>query len=148
MKTKSISVTPTISAGAYTANDNVGGLMKFKDPAIVKGETVIIHGASLGDAAKQSVNTDLVIFREKPASTFTDNAEQVISDADLPLILHVLNFTSYDAFSANSSAQINDIKITVPVTSDGIYAALVTRGTPTYVATSDLDIVLTVEYED
>jgi hypothetical protein len=147
MALKRITVTPTITAGAYTAGDNVGGLLKFKDVAFLNDLEVVITGVTLSDAASQSAATDLIIFSAKPgSSTFTDNAAQAIADAELPEILHVFNLTSYDSFSDNSSAQINDIRVVVPFTEDGIYAALVTRGTPTYAATTDIDVTLTLEY--
>jgi hypothetical protein len=143
---KHITVTPTITAGAYTANDNVGGLMKFKDPAL-RGQCTIV-GIALGDAAKQDASTDLVIFSANPSnSTFTDNGAQAIADADLPLIIHVENLTSYDDFSNNSVATVSSITTKVDFT-EGIYAALVTRGTPTYAAITDLDITISVVYDD
>ena len=143
---KHLTVTPTITAGAYSANDNVGGLLKFKDPDIDGQGTIV--GIAVGDAAKQDAATDIVFFSSDPsASTFTNNAAQAIADADLPKIVHVENITAYDDFSDNSVATVSSISTKVDFT-EGIYAALVTRGTPTYVATSDLDITITVEFEE
>jgi hypothetical protein len=147
-KTITITVTPTITAGAYSANDNVGGLLKFKSADLTKELSAVIKGICIGDAAAQEASTDLVFFSSNPsASTFTNNGAQAIADADLPKIIHVENVTAYDSFSDNSVATVASIDTFIPHT-DAIYVALVTRGTPTYVATSDLDITLVLEVTD
>ncbi len=54
--------TPTITAGAYSAGDNVGGLLEFTNAALVAGEGGVIKQVEIIDDAGQEVELELWLF--------------------------------------------------------------------------------------
>lgn len=142
-----LSSTPTISTGIYASGDLLGTLMKFKNADLSKDQRCMIQSLVLVDQDKESVSTDVIFFSSNPSgTTFTDNAALDIADADMSKIVHVESLTSYNAFNDNSVAVSQ--AMTIPITyTDGIYVCLVTRGTPTYTAVTDIVLSLTIIQE-
>jgi hypothetical protein len=137
----SISTTVTTTAGAYSDGDNIGGLLKFKAADIYMDRVGYIQSAVLTDRASQEIDTDLIIFRDNPEnSTFTDNAAFDVHDNDLDKILGIITFDTYKTFNDNSIASEGQLSIPFNIVESQIFAALVTRGTPTYASTSDITI--------
>jgi len=139
-------VTPTITAGAYSSGDNVGGKMTFQIPPSVNGGRAQIRSVTLTDKAKQQVDTDIVIFDSDPTSTtFTDNVEMDIDDSDLDKIILNEDLRTHNPYKDNGISQNLSLQTAVePNTS--YFATIVTRGTPTYASTSDLSVVIIIEY--
>lgn len=150
-KVLTLTATPTVTAGAYSDGDNVGGLMKLKatnPESLPVGKFATIKAIIVADKGKQDISIDVILYSSNPSgTTFTDNAAQVIADADLGKIIHVENLTTYDDFSANSVAGAVSLDTVIEFT-DGIYASLVTRGAPTYASTSDIIVTVIMEYEE
>jgi hypothetical protein len=140
----SLTETPTISTGAYASGDLLGTLMKFKSSELSQNQRCVIQSLIVFDKDKENIDVDVVIFESNPSSTtFTDNAALAIADADLDKIAHVESLTSYVDFSDNSVAESQSM--TIPVTfTDSIYVCLVTRGAPTYTATTDISLKLSI----
>ena len=141
--------TPTITAGAYSAGDAVGGLLTFD---IIQNHNIggIIKSVVITDKAKQSVEFDLVLFNQ----TFTptaDNAAFDVSDADLLNCVGVANIptTAYMDFVDNSVAIVGNLFVSAKSADDNgkLYGQLITRGTPTYASTSDLQIRVIMEVD-
>lgn len=130
---------PVITAGAYTSGDNIGGLIKFKGADLFSDGVGFLQSVMLADLAKQNTEIDLILFREKPASTtFTDDAELDIDDADLEKIIGIVTFDDWHSFKDNSIAAEGSLSIPWNLASSQIYAALVAREAPTFASTSDL----------
>lgn len=146
---KTISQTPTITAGAYSANDAVGGKLTFAGAAIAGAQTGAIRAVVLQDKAKQAIAADLVLFNADFTPT-ADNAAFAPSTTDLAKIIGVIPLPSanYSSFNANGVQTVQcDLPFELAEGSTAIYGQLVTRGTPTYAATSDLTIALVVEQD-
>ncbi len=144
----SVSATPTITAGAYSAEDALGNEMildvGIKDDG--KTDAFVIQSISVVDKAKQSIAFDLLFFDDSvtPAS---DNAAADFTDAQL-----VANFLGHVSIAAGDYAALNDNSVATKRNvglqlkqesggGDGkIYCYAVTRGAPTYASTSDLTI--------
>lgn len=145
LDTRVISVTPTITAGAYSANDAVGGLLTFADAFGVNAGNdprgAILDSVVITDLGKQDVQLDLVLFSKTFTAT-ADNAALDVADADLPNCLGVIKLTDYADFNDSSVVTKAGIGLVIKNTgSDGsLYGQLVTRGTPTYASTSDLTV--------
>ena len=139
------SVTPTISTSAYASGDLIGTKMEFKLGRWA-GKNVpqsgLIQSVVLADLDNEGVTVDVVFFGSDPSSTtFTDNAALDIAAADLDKVVGVVRLSSYVAFADNSVAEESNLGIPFSVGDDGIvYAAIVSRATPTYTATSDLTL--------
>lgn len=146
-KTGVISVTPTITAGIYSAGDALGGLLTFSSSLYFRHETGVILTATLIDKAKQDSATDLVLFNQTFSAT-SDNDAFDPSDADLLNCLGVINIgaSDYADFNDSSIATVRNIGLIVGTegqtlsTDQTLYGQLVTRGTPTYTTTSDVVI--------
>lgn len=138
-------ITVTCSTAAYTAKDNIGGLMNL---ALPKGHQAgIVQTLTLSDAAAQSKEIDVVFFNANPsATTFTDNAALDIDDTDLKRICGIATVTAsdYKAFNDNVAASINpSIAFRLNNTSV-LYFAMVDRGAYDAAATTDLGLTLQV----
>lgn len=143
------SVTPVVSTSpAYTAKDNIGGLMTFAAVCSTSAN-VQINSVTITDKSDQPVAYDLQLFSANPSSTtFTDNAVTAINAADAAKQLPVISLNTTDHFSYSttglSTLSSLDSGGFVTTTGGALYGALVARGTvlPTYVGTSDLVVRL------
>lgn len=148
--TKIVAVTPVVTAGAYSANDAVGGLLTFEDVygAVSDGDGqrgALLESVVVSDLGKQSIALDLVLFSETFTAT-ADNDAFDVSDTDILNCLGVVHLTDYAAFNDSSLATAKGLGIVIKNTSgDGkLYGQLVTRGTPTYASVSDLTVKIGV----
>lgn len=145
-----VSASPTVSTSpAYTANDAVGGLMTFSvSNYMLQQNSFEIRGGRITDTSKQAANINLVLFSDNPTnSTFTDNSAFAIANADLPLVMAVIQFTTHASFNANSVSFVDSVSKfgffkRLSSTSGAFYGAAYTTGTPTYAATSALTFSL------
>jgi len=135
-----ISQTPTITAGAYVAGDNVGGLLTFANAARAAGKGGILNTLLVVDDAKQDAELELWLFSE----TFTagaDNAAWDPSDADLENLIQVLTTADGAYFDAtDNSAAMVEYARRYDLLGTSLFGRLVTRGTPTYANTTDLTV--------
>ena len=148
---RKITVTPTITAGAYSAGDAVGGLLEFENAASVYSQSGIIRNVIVTDKGKQSALLNLFLFNR----TFTptaDNGAFTVSDADLLNCIGVVNFVAANWFLAADNAvavasyQNPNFWFKLQDPGDAsLYGQLVAVGTPTYTSTSDLAVTLVIE---
>lgn len=137
-----VSVTLTVTAGAYSAGQNVGSLLELPNVVDQKGDEAWLWALELSDAAKQSAAMDILLFDDKPVnSTFTDNATLNLVAADLPLHIETVQLlsTSYSALSATAVAAAR--KLAIPLllkNGTSLWASLVARGAPIYATAGDL----------
>lgn len=87
-----IKVAPTVTAGAYTANDCIGGEQTLSNAARVSGQGGVLSGimcAIEDDAANgwRANDIEVIIFDSNPAGTYTDNTALAVTDADSILIM-------------------------------------------------------------
>ncbi len=145
-----IARTPAITAGAYGAGDALGGRMGF-DGAVLTGRTAgTITKVVIVDDADQGAPIDIVFFSEPFAAT-ADNAPFDPADADMQNCLGYIDMaaTDYSRFANNGVATKTSglrmpFDFVLPV-NGRLYAQMGVRGAPTYVATDDLTIKITVE---
>lgn len=131
-----------VTAGAYSANDVVGGRITFTG---LNGGT--LQSILIIDDAAQAVDYFIVLFNASPTD-ITDNATFDIADVDLLKIIYedtLLASVDRRAFTDNSYHRL--FNLDVPLRSEGgtIYAFLITTDTPTYAATDDVTVILQVE---
>lgn len=142
-----------VTAGAYSANDVVGGLLTFANIPIPK-PYLNVKGVTLTDRAGQAVRYDLVFFEDLPSGTYTNDAAMNPSNDDLLLINPIIPLLATDNFQFSGKGVSSLSNITVPVktvkleprqTGRNLYVALVTRGTPTFSSTQDLYLKILAE---
>ena len=144
-----ITQTPTITAGAYTAGDAVGGLLTFADAVRTNGGGGIVSKVVIIDDAAQLAPLDLVLFNQTFTAT-ADNAAFDPTDADLQNCIGYIDIaaTDYANFNDNAvAAKSAGLRMPYPIILSGtsLFGQLVVRGAPTYAATDDLTIKLTIE---
>ena len=147
MRIKDIAQTPTITTGIYSAADAVGGLLTFIQAAsIYKGNAKITKVVIIDDG-NQDANLILHIF-DRTFTPDADNAAWDPSDADMQnCIGHIeIPAANYMAGANNSQATVEvDFPFDLIDGGSSLFAQLECVGTPTYTATDDITVKITVE---
>jgi hypothetical protein len=157
---KVFTVTPTLQLTAYSANQILGGLQALPDFFdTTKGVSEFV---SLNVCDTSIVNAALyiVFFGGKPSGSYGNGTTFSPSTSDLKLIQGVFGVASasYTSFSANSSAQLNNIRAKIQAaynplqtgpnsTALAAYAIIVTTGTPTYATANALQFQIGIEQD-
>ena len=142
MAVERFKITPVVTAGAYAANDVVGGRLQFSGFRLGTLQSITIC-----DNAAQAVDYFIVFFESQPTD-ITDNATFDIADADLDKIIYEEILTSAStrrAFTDNSYHFLYNLDVPLKGAGSDIYAFLITPDTPTYVAITDITVTLQVE---
>lgn len=143
--TKITSASISVDTNAYSTGDLIGGKLTFTNA--LKKRPGFVTSVCIPDKAAQASDMDLVLFNEDPtATTFTDNAAFDIADSDLAKVMAVIGLGSSArfAFADNGVKFLGSLAIPVEAkASTGayestFYGALVSRGTPTFAASTDL----------
>jgi len=145
-----VAPTITVTAGAYDANDNIGGTLTLTGAARVAGGGTALTRITVTDAANQKAQLELLFFSANPsASTFTNNAAPVIHADDIAKLVGRLTVyaSDYATINAKGIACLANIGLAMVPTTADLYLAIMTPGTPTYAATSDLRMSLAF-YQD
>jgi len=149
---KEIRQTPTITAGAYSAADAVGGMLTFADAGAGYQGDIRITKVVVIDDAKQAAILDLWLYSEEFTPT-ADNAAFSPSDEDNQHCVGVVHVVAADYGSGDDNS-VAHVEVDLPVTLSGVsagsgglygtslYGQLTCVGTPTFAATDDLTIVL------
>lgn len=141
-KTLSQKITPTVTAGAYSAGDVVGGLLTF-DSLTSAGGGVTVRAVRIVDDANQKAAMKLYLFDSNPGA-IADNAAFTLTAANLETCTARIEIGAghYETVGSDAIALVQDVSISV-AGGGAIYGYLVTNGsTPTYGATDDLSITL------
>lgn len=137
-----IQTSPTITATSYSAGQDIGGAISFSGATRLSAGSGVIQSVGISDKAKQSAAIDLIFFNAAPSAP-TDHATFNPSSSDIAKIIGIVSVTAsnYSAFSANSTAFVGNIGLPFTLTSGTtLNCVAVSRGTPTYASTSDLQI--------
>jgi hypothetical protein len=139
-----ITQTPTVSTTpAYTAKDAVGGLLTFANAVRVSGGNGTLVTVTVIDNSQQRPSLELVLF-DRTFTNSTDNAIFEPSDADLANCIGVVAINSWSDFSTNSIATVSAVGLGFVLNGTSLFGQLLTRGTPTFVATSDIVVAVDI----
>eukprot|EP00919_Chromeraceae_sp_WS-2016_P077523 GHVR01183488.1.p1 GENE.GHVR01183488.1~~GHVR01183488.1.p1 ORF type:complete len:153 (+),score=8.17 GHVR01183488.1:403-861(+) len=144
-RTVTIDVTPTITAGAYSANDVIGGLQTVYI-GVGKGGT--IRRVNIADDDSEEAAMTLYIFDQLP-STIADNAAFAPTFADLQKLVDTVAVGTYVTVNSNDYSINKDLNIDYDTDNTGgtdstFYVYAVVTGTPTFTGTTDLTFRYTV----
>lgn len=90
-----VTVTPTITAGAYSQYDVVGGLLTFAAPSSSAG--VLLGGFKMTDKGNKANAFKVFIFDAVPDTTaIANNAAMSLAAADLPMIVDDFSIAAGD----------------------------------------------------
>lgn len=146
-----IQVTPTVTASsAYTSGNALGGLLTLTKMGNFGAS--MLRGIVVTDKANQKSAMDILFFGQTFTAT-TDKNAVAISAGDLVNSMGHVNVATGDWITVGAATAVaTKSSLWIPMTVLGgdntLYAQLVTRGTPTYAATSDISVRFTFELMD
>lgn len=138
-----VAVIPTVSAGAYSANDIMGALLTFANCARANDEKIIITGVQVISKAAVIPNLTLVLFNADPSSTTkTDNAAYSLNAADAFKVIKAIPVTGlYDHGTPNTWSVDNLCIVASPVSGGrDIYGLLIDGSGVTLASTGDIQV--------
>lgn len=145
-----VTSTPTVTASsAYTSGNAVGGLLTFSNAARASGKPIEIVGARILDKnANSTANSpyELYLF-DRTFTADTDKTAFDPSDSDMANCHEVLAFATTDAYVTSNNTICRwaaSRRAVMLLNGTDLFGQLVTRSTPTYGATSDLTVLLTI----
>lgn len=133
------SVTPTITAGAYSADRVIGGKITIADFLPVAGKTAMIENVWASCKASVAPFIDLMCFLDDPSGgTYTDTSAPSPTDADLAKFFGVFSLTNWVGFGTKRvcAAPLTGSRMRLVGTS--LFVVPVIRGGVTFASTTDL----------
>lgn len=143
--TKLVSAVGAVETLLYATGDLVGGKLSLVEAGRSSPNTGLIHSVVIRDQANQKVAFDVVFFSADPTgTTFTENAALDVADADLAKVLGVVQVVASDYVTLSDNAVATRSGLGLPYELGGstLYAALITRGAPTFAAATDLSLAV------
>lgn len=142
-----VKVVPTVTAGAYGANQVIGGKLTFASmlrAGVLTGKLQSIHVACKSAAVLATLK--LGVFDADPsASTFTDNEDPALHANDFAKLIGVYTLGAVSAAMGTPIvAQLDNINKAIKASTTSLFGVLVTSGTPTLGSTSDISVALGV----
>ena len=147
---KSISATLTVTNGAYTVADVVGGLITFANATRINAGHAIVNSVVL--AGVVAIPYELWLFNADIATPAADNAAFALAAADLPKVLGVIPISTADYNAAQSAFNVATVRgvgleVKAGAATTSIYGYLKATAT-TSPGTTTLTLTLDVEYLD
>jgi hypothetical protein len=137
-----IQVTPTVTAAAYSANNQVGGIQTLTKACYDVNRFSELAQLTITDKGAQSAALSILLFDQLPTVASSDKVAFDITDAEVAgkCIGNItIAATDYVATASNSVAcKTFALPIASQNNAGNLYAVVKTTGTPTYASTSDL----------
>lgn len=129
-----------VDTSIYASGDALGTVQSVTIPLGGVIESIVVN-----DRAKASVNLDVVFFKAAIAET-AENGAFDPTDAELTTSLGSVLVSTWKAFANSSQGVAANIGLVYETLGGTIYFQCVTRGAPTYVATTDVEVILGIVY--
>jgi hypothetical protein len=142
-----ITVTPTVTAGAYSAKDVVGGLLTFANAVSVYKGYGILRKIVIKNNAGVADLLNIHLFNTAPAS-IADNAAYDPTDAEMATCIATIPIVAADYVIATDNAiatKLLELPFVVAPYGTSLYVYVSTVATPTYAAVTDFAVTLTIE---
>jgi hypothetical protein len=140
---KRIVLTPTVTAGAYSANDVMGGLLEFPMPHNSSG---FVRSVQITTDDGETMACKLHLYVSAPTA-FADNAAHAPTINDLRNRFAQISIAAADYVTINGNAQATvstNTSLDFEVTNqNAVFGYLVADATPTFAATTDLTVTVT-----
>lgn len=133
-------VAPTITAGAYSSGQNIGGATRVDLAGIgaANGSGGVLYSLNLSDVDSQSADIDVFFFSAQP--TVTDNQTFAPTKAQVKRCLGVVHLATANAIAVGANGKnvmSANIGLMLPAS---FWVVLVARGAATYASTSSLTL--------
>lgn len=139
-------VTPTVTVSttpAYSVGDSIGGKITLTGAVRISGGITLLQSIMITDRANQKPTGTIFIYNANPtAATLTDNAAMVNSTDDLKIVAQIqVASTDYVTVNSKAYATLRNLGAEIKVASGTtLYASFATTSTPTFAATTDLQV--------
>lgn len=143
-----ISQTPTVKLTAYTAGNEVGGIMTFSGAGRTPGTSGIVQDVTITCKTAQTGELDLYLFNANPSnSTWTDGAVPAINAADVSKVIGVCKLTkTYSGLGTHTLYKPDETTwAPLPFAGSTLYGVLVTPGVPSALYGTTSDLVVTIQ---
>ncbi len=140
-----VTLAPTVTNGAYSANDVMGALLTFTNCARIADEICIVTGVQVNLKSAVTPALTLILFSADPTgTTYTDNAAYSLAAADSAKVLKAIPVTTLQDHGTPNSYSADGLFIPItPVSGTrSIYGLLIDGTGVTLTSTSDLSIHL------
>lgn len=128
------------ASSAYTAGDSLGGLQTLSSVGSHGG---YLHTVSIFSASGDTAEADAFVFNANPsASTCTDKTAFALAAADAGKLLPGSPIAITSSFAAGTPTVRVAQNLAIPFAATTLYVCYVTRGTPTFSATTDTSVQL------
>lgn len=137
--TYGISIVPTVTAGAYAAGNEVGGLLTF-----YVGTGGVLQSIHIDINSVQTATFKLYLFGRNPSNTvWTDKSTPSVNALDAPHLAGVYTLSTADSgLGTHSVYNLDGIGKALSSVDGNVYGVLVTTGTPTFASTTDVKVAL------
>ena len=139
----SVYVTPyvelAVGTALYASGDALGAKASFPNVP----EHGVIMAVTVIDRDKESVNLDVVFFNADIAGTAANDAFDP-TDAELQTSPGSVLVDTWKAFNDNSQGSVANLGRPYWAPAGVLYFQCVTRGTPTYTATDDVWVAISI----
>lgn len=138
----SLTITPTVTAGAYTTGMVAGGKLTLSGAVRSSGGSGMVQWVSVTKKTALTAPYDVYFFCTDPTnSTFTDNAALALNVADLPYLVGVAHCTDLVDNGTPKTLQATGVALPFKLsTGTSLFAVAVIRGGETLASTSALVI--------
>lgn len=134
---------PTVTNGAYSAGDIVGGLLTFGSVAQYDGQPLVVTGAQVVCKAAVNPALTLILFNADPDSTTkTDNAAYSLAAADAFKLVAAIPLSSFYDHGTPNSWRSEGLNIVVAPTARALYGLLIDGTGVTLTSTGDIQVRL------
>jgi len=142
---RTICVTPTITAGAYSVDDAVGGQLDFTDLVGIQRKTGLIQSLMLSDTSSQQSPLKIICF-DQDFTEAADNAAISFSAFDISHATFIVSVdaTDYHNLGFGSIAELDNIGKTIDLSDSTLRCQIQTTSDPSYDTDDALKVCIDV----
>lgn len=133
-----IRTNPTVTVGAYSANQVVGGIQTLTNAIRTASAYGVLQSVTVVDASGQKPQLSLFFFSSNPAGgTYADHVAITLNAADIPFLLGKVDLATaaYDSIGAGGIVTASPVGLLLQGDASGnVYVVATTTGTPTLTA--------------
>lgn len=140
--------TPTVTAGAYSANDALGGVLEFANVTEQAGDGGVIVNVTIRNLVATAPQIDVVFFDSEPTGV-ADNGPYDLPDADLAMAIGWVKVatTDWTSFSDSALACVDNVGLAFKLDGTTLYAQMIDRTGTTLSGTSDITVLVGIAAE-
>ena len=144
-RTSSVSVTPAVTAGTYTAGFGIGGIMSFPSVFGTAGSGVIQTARAIFKGSAQTGEIDLYVFKASPSNgTYADHAATTWNTADAANLVAVIPMTATKSgLGTMTIYEADGLGTALNTSTTGLYAVAIAVGGLTALASTS-DVTFTI----